>query len=171
MKKTSKLAAAAVAVVVGLTTVSAWADCGSCGGDKDKKAGCEGGVCPVAGKKDKACAATAPKVAVINTAGLAALIQAKTAVAILDARSGKYDDGRRIPGAQQLSPTADAETVAKVVTDKNALVVTYCAGLTCPASKMLADNLKKLGYSNVIEYPEGIAGWAEEGKAVEQKGK
>lgn len=171
MKNESKLAALGLAAIVGLATVSAWADCGSCGSDKDKKEGCKGGVCPVSGTAEKACPAAVPKVAIINTSGLAALIKTKTAVTILDARSGKYDDGRRIPGAQQLSPTADADTVAKVVTDKNALVVTYCAGLTCPASKMLANHLKELGYANVIEYPQGIAGWAEEGNAVEQQGK
>lgn len=113
----------------------------------------------------------ADKTAVINTQGLAALVKAKAAVTILDARSGKYDDGRRIPGAQQLSPKADAKDVAKLLPDKHALIVTYCAGLSCPASKMLADHLKELGYANVIEYPQGIAGWAEEGNAVEQKGK
>jgi rhodanese-related sulfurtransferase len=172
MNKSSKLATVAVAVIVGLTSAYTWANCGSCEEKKDKKADCKGGVCAVsADKGGKTCAATEPKAGVINTAGMAALLQAKTPVTVLDARSGKYDDGRRIPGAQQLSPTADAETVAKVVADKNALIVTYCAGVTCPASDMLAKRLKEFGYSNVIEYPQGIAGWAEDGKAVEQKGK
>ena len=48
------------------------------------------------------------------------------------------------------------------------LVVTYCAGLKCPASHQLAERLEKLGYGNVIEYPEGIPGWIEAGHAVEQ---
>jgi len=109
------------------------------------------------------------KDAVINTEGLAILIRSKVPLKVFDARIGKYDDGRRVPGAQTLSPSAESDVVSKVLPDKNALVVTYCAGLTCPASKMLADHLKKLGYTNVIEYPQGIAGWAEAGNMVEQK--
>ena len=97
------------------------------------------------------------------------MIQAKVALKIFDARSGKYDDGQRIPGAQQLSPDADEAVIAKAIPGKDELVVTYCAGVKCPASKALADRLKKLGYSNVIEYPQGIAGWLEAGKAVDKK--
>jgi rhodanese-related sulfurtransferase len=106
--------------------------------------------------------------AFINTEGLEALIRAKAAVTLLDARSGKYDDGRRIPGAKALSATAADEEVTRELPDKGALIVTYCAGVTCPASKALSDKLKKLGYTNVIEYPEGIEGWAKGGRAVDQ---
>jgi rhodanese-related sulfurtransferase len=90
---------------------------------------------------------------------------------ILDARSGKYDDGRRIPGAKVLNADADEAEVAKVLPEKGALVVTYCGGLTCPASNALAERLKKLGYANVIEYPQGIAGWTKDGNSVEGGGK
>ncbi len=78
---------------------------------------------------------------------------------ILDARSGKYDDGYRIPGAQSLNSQSSAEEIAKVIPNKDTLVVTYCSNLQCPAGKALAVHLKKLGYTNVLEYPEGIAGW------------
>lgn len=196
MSRKSKLLAMTTAAVVALASVSAWAGCGTCEAGKEKKEvkkdaacavgckdgkacataekskdGCKGGTCPAVGKTCKDTAAAKEKVATINTAGLAALVKAKTAVTILDARSGKYDDGRRLPGATQLSPSADAEAIAKVVPDKNALVVTYCAGVTCPASEMLAKRLHELGYSNVIEYPEGIAGWEESGNEVEKASK
>ena len=74
-------------------------------------------------------------------------------------------------GGTQLSPKAEESEIAKLLPDKKAMIVTYCAGVKCPASRMLADRLKKLGYSNVIEYPEGIAGWIAAGNAVDQKGK
>lgn len=171
MKKMIKAATMGMVALIGLTSSSAMANCGSCGDEKKSDAQCKGGVCPVMSKSDKCSHPDDAKAAIINTAGLAALIKGKAAVTVLDARSGKYDDGRRIPGAQQLSPTADDKDIEKVLPDKNALIVTYCAGLTCPASKALADHLKKLGYSNVIEYPQGIAGWADAGNTVEQKGK
>jgi rhodanese-related sulfurtransferase len=105
-------------------------------------------------------------VATINTAGLKALLDADAKLTLLDARSGKYDDGRRIPGAKQLTGEATAEQAAAAVSDKNGLVVTYCSNPKCPASARLAKRLKELGYTNVIEYPAGIAGWTDAGNPV-----
>lgn len=104
----------------------------------------------------------------IDTAALAALLRAKTALTLLDARSGKYDDGKRISGAKSLNAASTDEEVARTIPAKDALVVTYCAGPKCSASGQLAERLRKDGYKNVIEYPQGIAGWIEAGNAVEQ---
>ena len=99
---------------------------------------------------------------------LADWIKTDKNVVILDARSGKYDDGRRIPGAKSLNAKSTPEEVAAVVGDKDAKIVTYCSGVKCPASSYLAKHLTKLGYKNVIEYPKGIAGWSEAGQKVEK---
>jgi rhodanese-related sulfurtransferase len=58
--------------------------------------------------------------------------------------------------------------VAEILPDKSELVVTYCANLKCPASRMLAAHLRKLGYKNVLEYPQGIDGWVASGYKVEK---
>lgn len=160
MKKASMLSALGLA---GLMVM------GSARAEDDDKGGgcCGGGTCAL----EKQAGTAAAKEGSIGTAALKTLLDAKAPSAVLDARSGKYDDGRRIPGARQLSPDAEEAVITQALPDKKALIVTYCAGLKCPASKMLADRLKKLGYSNVLEYPEGIAGWAEAGNAVEQKAK
>lgn len=171
--KVIKIASIAVAALVGVGSSIALAHCGTCGVDKDKAAGkdaaCPSGACSMDAKSGAMVCPVAAKEAVVNTEGLATLLNSKVALKLFDARSGKYDDGQRIPGAQQLSPDADEAVIAKAIPDKGALVVTYCAGVKCPASKALADRLKKLGYSNVIEYPQGIAGWLEAGKAVDKK--
>ena len=105
--------------------------------------------------------------ATINTDALAAILRSGVAVTLLDARSGKYDDGRRIPGAKSLASTATADQVKEVAGEsKNALIVTYCSSLKCPASKRLATSLRALGYTNVLEYPDGIEGWATAGKTI-----
>ena len=107
----------------------------------------------------------------ISTEALKKAIEAQEKLVILDARSGKWDDGRRIPGAKQLTAAADAETIKAVVgADKEARIITYCSNLKCGASAKLAKRLQKEGYKNVIEYPNGIAGWAEAGNSV-HKGK
>ena len=113
-------------------------------------------------------AAQAVKESTITSDALVALLASGAPVVLLDARAGKYDDGKRIPGAKSLNDASTPEQVAAVVKDKNALIVTYCAGIKCPASVHLAEHLRKLGYTNVREYREGIEGWLALGKAVEQ---
>lgn len=120
--------------------------------------------CPVCGMMGK----SKPQAeACIDTQALKTLIDARTPVVILDARTGQYDDGRRIPGAKSLSPEATPEQVAAVVKAQDALIVTYCANLKCPASHMLAEHLKSLGYKNILEYRKGIEGWAAAGHPVD----
>ena len=104
--------------------------------------------------------------ATVNTLGLKTLISSGVPLTILDARAGKYDDGRRIPGAQSLNAESKAEEIAKVLPNKESLVITYCANLKCPASHKLYTHLKSLGYTNLIEYPEGIDGWVAAGNPV-----
>jgi rhodanese-related sulfurtransferase len=185
MRKIEVILSVAAIVMAGLVLPSR-AGCGACGPAEAKAVGtactkagetaCKKSCC---GTKDTAackaackaeCAKTgcAAKIAKTNTTGLKAMMDAGVKVTLLDARTGKYDDGRRIPGAGSLAPNATAEDAAKAIPSKEALVVTYCSSTKCPASEMLAAQLKKLGYSNVIKYPEGIAGWAEAGLDVEK---
>lgn len=156
-----------------------YAHCGKCPGDAakaDGKADAKA-TCPAAG----ACAlkpgdaATPAKAAeekhaygTVDTNALKALLKAKTPLLLLDARSGKWDDGQRLPGAKALSPDASDADIGTALPDKGALVVTYCSNLKCPASKMLAERLVKLGYTNVMKYPDGIAAWLADGNAVDK---
>jgi rhodanese-related sulfurtransferase len=104
----------------------------------------------------------------IGTQALGVLLASSKPAVVLDARTGKFDDGRRIPGAKLLAPDATAEQAAAVIPSKDTLVVTYCSGVKCPASVKLAERLRSLGFSNVLEYRPGIAGWVEAGNKVEK---
>ena len=117
------------------------------------------------------CMAGPKQVAELNTAALKTLLDAGVPLTVLDARMGKYDDGRRIPGAQSLGADAKDEDILAKLKSKDALIVTYCANLKCPASRTLADRLRKLGYMRVVEYPYGIEGWAAEGNLIVQPAK
>jgi rhodanese-related sulfurtransferase len=109
----------------------------------------------------------APAEAQIDTAALAILLRSGVPVVVLDARTGEYFDGKRIPTARNLASDCSVSEAKKVIGSKNALVVTYCTNLHCPASTMLYGHLKELGYENVLEYHDGIAGWAAAGFPVE----
>ncbi len=94
------------------------------------------------------------------------IVDERSAV-ILDARSGKWDTGERIPGAKSLNSASSAEEILKVLPDKNTKILTYCSNQKCPASKALAEKLLKMGYKNVSEYADGIQGWKEGGNRVD----
>ena len=141
-------------------------DQGKCHGDK--KAGMsdkEGCAKPHDQDRDH-WAAKRAEMPMVNTMVLKTMMAAGAPVTILDARSGKYDDGRRIPGAIGLGADSKDEDILNTVKSKDALIVTYCANLKCPASKALAEKLRTLGYKHVLEYPFGIEGWVEGGNAV-----
>ena len=103
----------------------------------------------------------------VDTPALAVLLKSGAPGVILDARTGKWDDGRRVPGARTLSAKTTAEGAAALIKTKNTLVVTYCSGPKCPASHHLATRLRALGYTNILEYSHGIEGWAKAGLPIE----
>ena len=165
-----------VALCIALTGAG-YAACGTCPkaeveqGCTDCKAGqCDKAKC-IKTTTTAAATTVVEKTATISTEALTVLVKTGSVPVILDARSGKYDDGRRIPGAKSLTDQATAAEAAALIPTKAALVVTYCASLKCPASAGLAAHLRELGYTNIIEYPAGIAGWTEAGNTVEQPAK
>lgn len=155
--------------VVAETGCSSCSSVESCSDAYTEKA-CTDNTCGDTGhehkKEEKAAVEKTEKPAEVNTSGLKTLIDSGVPLVILDARSGQFDDGKRIPGALSLNAESKPEEVAKVLPNKQALIVTYCANLKCPASDMLYKHLKTLGYSNLLEYPEGIQGWVEAGNPV-----
>jgi rhodanese-related sulfurtransferase len=168
------------AVALFLSSVPVEAGCGKCGAghkkgaEKECSATCGGGKHKCAASDKECCGkcdgkqAAARQHGEINVEALEALIDSNAKVVVLDARTGEYDDGRRIPGAKSLAPDAGEKEVRKLIGSKKQLVVTYCSNTQCPASSKLAHRLSELGYENVVELPVGIQGWSEADKKVEK---
>lgn len=172
--------------VLALVGSQAYAGCGNCnengkkhshGEGRGAKMKCSGDQCRAETGKAKARKghraengekSEKAEVATINTATLKALLDTSDDVVVLDARSDKYDDGKRLPGAVQLTADSSEEQVKEVVADKDALIVAYCSNRKCPASTHLAHHLKKHGYNNVVKYPAGIEAWIAAGNSVEE---
>lgn len=104
---------------------------------------------------------------VVDTKGLQDLIDSGK-VTIVDSRSAQYDDGKRIPGARSLPYNASPAQIASVLPDREAIIVTYCAGPRCPMGNYLAEALIRMGYQNVMKYTDGLEGWQRAGKKVDQ---
>ncbi|GAA2794275.1 rhodanese-like domain-containing protein [Crossiella cryophila] len=88
------------------------------------------------------------------------------AVLVLDTLGGEYYAQQHLPGALELV-LADVEAkAAGLLPDRDAAIVTYCTGPTCPNSGQVADRLTALGYTNVRKYREGIQDWVLAGLPV-----
>jgi len=162
-------------------SAAVYAKCGAkgCGTVAEDTCGCEGAcqcepraACPLTEAATAAAAETADKPnthakrvpAVIGTHALAVLVRANVPLTIVDARGTSVK--QHIPGAKLLSYKPEPEQIAAALPDKDALIVTYCGSVTCPASSHLAESLAKHGYRHILEYPEGIKGWTEAGHKV-----
>jgi rhodanese-related sulfurtransferase len=86
---------------------------------------------------------------------------------VVDALGGDYYAKQHLPGAIALvAADVDAQAAA-LLPDRDAAIVTYCTGPSCPNSGQVADRLTALGYTNVRKYREGIEDWTAAGLPTE----
>ncbi len=79
---------------------------------------------------------------------------------LFDARPApKYAEGY-IPTAENLPFPAFEKEKGKLPADKAALVVFYCAGVTCAMSPAARNAAEALGYTNAKVYHEGLPVWS-----------
>jgi rhodanese-related sulfurtransferase len=104
--------------------------------------------------------------ALISREELQAAIDAGSAT-VVDALGGDYYAKQHLPGAVALAPGDVDARAAAVLPDKDAVIVTYCTGPSCPNSGQVADRLTALGYANVRKYREGIEDWTGAGLPTE----
>ena len=104
----------------------------------------------------------------ISTAEMRRIIKDGSAI-ILDSRTVAEFDAGHIAGATLVDRTSDSnvETVGKITGgDKAKRLVIYCNGPFCQASRKLAAELAKAGYTSVTRYQLGLPVWRALGGAV-----
>jgi rhodanese-related sulfurtransferase len=74
----------------------------------------------------------------------------------------------RAAGARHIGRGVLERDVETLIPDKNAPIVLYCGGGF--RSALAADNLQKMGYTNVVSMDGGIRAWREAGFAIETGG-
>ena len=67
-----------------------------------------------------------------------------------------------------LGPEVDAFE-KEISAPKDAEIIVYCSSDTCTASVISAEQLETAGYTNVVHYKDGLAGWKNAGYAFEGK--
>jgi len=83
---------------------------------------------------------------------------------LVDTREDSEWARGHIPGAIHLGKGIIERDIENAVPEKSSVIVLYCGGGF--RSALAADNLKKMGYSNVVSMDGGWRGWTEAGYPV-----
>ena len=80
---------------------------------------------------------------------------------LVDVREDNEWAKDHLPGAVHLGRGIIERDIEERVPDLNAPMIFYCGGGF--RSAMVADNLQKMGYTNVLSMDGGVRGWREKG--------
>jgi rhodanese-related sulfurtransferase len=87
---------------------------------------------------------------------------------LVEALPEEHYASSHLPGALNIPKDQVDGLAPRLVTDKNAEIVVYCANTECDASTQVAERLVELGYTNVSDFEAGKKGWLEAGLPVEK---
>lgn len=96
-------------------------------------------------------------------------LRAGTPMRLVEALPEKYYRDEHLPGAIQLNHDEVRVQAEARLPAKDAFIVVYCANTACQNSRMAAQTLASMGYTNVAEYAEGKQDWIEAGLPIEKK--
>jgi rhodanese-related sulfurtransferase len=95
-------------------------------------------------------------------------LQAGTPMQLVEALPEKYYQDGHLPHAIQLNHDEVQTQAGTRLPAKDAFIVVYCANTPCQNSRMAAQTLADMGYSNVAEYEEGKQDWIDAGLPIEK---
>jgi rhodanese-related sulfurtransferase len=84
---------------------------------------------------------------------------------LVDVREDSEWANGHLPGATHLGKGVIERDIEQKIPDTSAEIVVYCGGGF--RSALAADNLQKMGYTNVISMDGGFRGWKEAGLPVQ----
>ncbi len=95
-------------------------------------------------------------------------LDSREKLTLVDVREDNEWARGHLPGAVHLGKGIIERDVEETFPDKDAPLVLYCGGGF--RSALVADNLQKMGYTNVISMDGGWRGWTDAGYPVEKPG-
>lgn len=105
---------------------------------------------------------------IITTEELKKKIDERDNFYLIDVLSPQSYEARHIPTAINIVNSPDLpKKVSELGMSKDAEIIVYCSSSTCGASPVAATALEKAGYSSVLHYKDGLAGWQEAGYKFE----
>jgi rhodanese-related sulfurtransferase len=98
---------------------------------------------------------------------IAGLLAAGEPVQFVETLRAEHFAQGHLPGAVHIHFEEVEDRAPELLPDTDALIVTYCSNTACQNSRIAAEKLAKLGYSNVRRYEEGKQDWSEAGLELE----
>jgi rhodanese-related sulfurtransferase len=95
-------------------------------------------------------------------------LDSREKLTLVDVREDNEWARGHLPGAVHLGKGIIERDVEETFPDKDARLVLYCGGGF--RSALVADNLQKMGYTNVISMDGGWRGWTTAGYPIEKPG-
>jgi len=103
----------------------------------------------------------------ISAGELKKKIDAAEDFVLIDVLGKESFDAKHIPKSINIPSTEIGIRSMKELPDKNKEIIVYCASRECEASPNAARKLEKLGYRNVVDFEDGLAGWQDAGYEFE----
>jgi rhodanese-related sulfurtransferase len=95
-------------------------------------------------------------------------LDSREKLTLVDVREDNEWARGHLPGAVHLGKGIIERDIEEALPDKDAPLVLYCGGGF--RSALVADNLQKMGYTNVISMDGGWRGWTTAGYPIEKPG-
>jgi len=106
------------------------------------------------------------RVAECTIADVKARLDRGEAFNFIDVREDREWDVDHAAGARHIGRGVLERDIESIIPDKAAAVVLYCGGGF--RSALAADNLQKMGYTNVVSMDGGMRAWREAGHPIEK---
>jgi rhodanese-related sulfurtransferase len=106
----------------------------------------------------------------ISTDTLYSRLQADRPPLLLEALPERYYAQKHLPGARLFPHDEVEQRAAQVIPDQSSAVVVYCASRSCNNSRIAAQRLIQLGYTDVTVYEGGKQEWEQSGLPFEIDG-
>ena len=86
---------------------------------------------------------------------------------LVDVLSKESFDEKHIAKSMSIPGEELEERAPKELPNKDEEIIVYCASKTCQASPNAARKLEEMGYTNVTDFEDGLAGWQDAGYEFE----
>jgi rhodanese-related sulfurtransferase len=110
---------------------------------------------------EKLCADTKKRVRELTVDNVKAKLDRKETFYLVDVREESEFAKDHLPGAQHLGKGVIERDIETAIPQTDAPIVLYCGGGF--RSALAAENLQKMGYTNVWSMDGGIRGWRDKG--------
>jgi len=109
---------------------------------------------------------SAATVTTISTTDLAQRVRDDVGLHVWNVLTDDYFKGELIPGSRRVPVDRLGEALRRSSLAKDAAIVVYCAGPSCPQSRQAAEKLGTLGYTRVDAYEGGLEEWKQAGFGI-----